>query len=98
MRLYQATVECVRDHKKNHNRLLYIEMNKKYRLVIAQKKKKYSDSIRESFANLRRPADFWRAVKKFKINSNNVAILPIERWNNFYTNRKNCNYRRNITA
>lgn len=56
----------------------------KYREVCKMKKKAHIDSIKLAFANVKAPADFWAAVRKFNYKHSTYDI-PIDCWNNFYS-------------
>lgn len=67
-------------------KIKYLECRKKYQGALATSKKQYTQRIKNSFANLNSPSDFWEAVKKCKQKPNSMLFLPIERWNEFHAN------------
>lgn len=75
---------CKRPHRCGEARN-FRRSEKKNQYTISRKKKDYRNSIKETFANLCRPMEFWKAVRKFRTNFNN-AQLPINTWNAFYRN------------
>lgn len=83
-KLHQTASKCLRDHSNAQNRPSYVEVQNNYRWIIARRKKKYSEIIKERFPDLNLPIYFWRAVKKLEVNNSNATALPIERWNEFH--------------
>lgn len=75
----------MRDRENPNYRVNFVEARSQYRNVTERKAKDYKTSIKEIFADLSRPREFRKAVRKFQCNFSN-ANLSINVWNEFYQN------------
>lgn len=55
-----------------------------YRNLCQAKKEAHIQNIKDSFANVSVPANFWATVRKFCSKEGVQSVIPIETWNDFY--------------
>lgn len=64
-------------------KLTYLELDKQYTALITSKKAQYFNDVREKFANLRNPKEFWMTVKKITPKVFQHDSISLEDWSTF---------------